>query len=111
MSVTEPVIRQFEAYNAHDLEAFAACFSEDFTAYRPPATTPSLEGRDALYAFYKEHRFNKPALRAELISRTTLGNKVFDHEKIHGLSDEPIESMAVFEVENGLIKTAWFFFG
>ncbi len=34
MSVTDPVIRQFEAYNAHDLEAFAACFSEDFTAYR-----------------------------------------------------------------------------
>lgn len=111
MSVTDPVICQFEAYNAHNLEAFVACFSEDFTAYRPPATTPSLEGRDALYAFYKEHRFNNPALRAEIISRTALGNKVFDHEKIHGLSDEPIESMAVFEVENGLIKTAWFFFG
>ncbi|EKN6174832.1 steroid delta-isomerase, partial [Yersinia enterocolitica] len=27
-----------------------------------------------------------------------------------GLSDEPIESMAVFEVNDGLITTAWFYF-
>ncbi|MCS3460661.1 hypothetical protein M2367_002847 [Aeromonas sp. BIGb0445] len=39
-----------------------------------------------------------------------MGNKVCDHERIHGLSPEPLESLAVFEVEAGLIKTAWFYF-
>lgn len=39
-----------------------------------------------------------------------MGNKVFDHELIHGLSPEPIESVAVFEVKEGLIQTAWFYF-
>jgi hypothetical protein len=38
-----------------------------------------------------------------------MGNKVFDHELIHGLSPEPIESVAVFEVKEGLIQTAWFY--
>ncbi|PHZ31759.1 steroid delta-isomerase [Yersinia mollaretii] len=39
-----------------------------------------------------------------------LGNKVFDLGRIHRLSDDPIGSMAVFEVSDGLIATAWFYF-
>ncbi|QXB55292.1 nuclear transport factor 2 family protein [Aeromonas sp. FDAARGOS 1415] len=110
MSVIQPVEVQFAAYNAHDLDAFVACFATDFRGYRMPTETPSLVGKEALRAFYAEHRFNKPLLKAELLSRTVMGNKVFDHEKIHGLSPEPIESVAVFEVEDALIKTAWFYF-
>nr|CBX71283.1 hypothetical protein YEW_JY42910 [Yersinia enterocolitica W22703] len=45
-----------------------------------------------------------------MISRSVLGNKVFDLEKIQGLSDDPIGSMAVVEVNDGLITTAWFYF-
>jgi len=30
MSVTQPVEAQFAAYNAHDLDAFVACFAPDF---------------------------------------------------------------------------------
>lgn len=51
MSVVSPVEKQFAAYNAHDIEAFTACFSEDFIAYRLPSTKPSLQGREALHAF------------------------------------------------------------
>ena len=110
MSVELPVEAQFNAYNAHDLEAFLACFSDAFKGYRMPTESPSTVGKEALSAFYAEHRFNNPALRAELLARTVIGNKVFDHELIYGLSPEPTESMAVFEVEAGLIKTAWFYF-
>ncbi|MBD9369051.1 nuclear transport factor 2 family protein [Xanthomonas sp. XNM01] len=107
--VTAPVARQFEAYNRRDLDGFVACFAEDFRSYRMPAETPSLQGRTALAAFYAEHRFNNPALRAELISRTVVGNTVFDHERIHGLGDRAVENMAVFEIRDGLIAVAWFF--
>lgn len=110
MSVELPIEAQFNAYNAHDLEAFLACFSEAFKGYRMPTESPGTVGKEALRAFYAEHRFNNPLLRAELLSRTVIGNKVFDHELIYGLSPEPLESMAVFEVEGGLIKTAWFYF-
>lgn len=110
MSVTQPVEAQFAAYNAHDLDAFMACFTEDFKGYRMPTETPNTVGKGALRDFYASHRFNNQQLKAELLSRTVMGNKVFDHEKIYGLSPEPIESMAVFEVGDGLIKTAWFYF-
>ncbi|MFM5336345.1 nuclear transport factor 2 family protein [Aeromonas enteropelogenes] len=110
MSASLPVQAQLEAYNAHDIEAFLTCFSEQFKAYRMPAESPSTVGKEALRTFYTEHRFNNPLLKAELLSRTVLGNKVFDHERIHGLSPDPIESVAVFEVEDGLISTAWFYF-
>ncbi|HHQ4560002.1 nuclear transport factor 2 family protein [Aeromonas hydrophila] len=110
MSVELPVEAQFNAYNAHDLEAFLACFAEAFKGYRMPTESPSTIGKGALRTFYAEHRFNNPRLRAELLSSTVIGNKVFDHELIYGLSPEPLESMAVFEVEVGLIKTAWFYF-
>jgi len=110
MSVESPVEAQFAAYNAHDIEAFILCFSEDFKAYRMPSESPSLVGKVALKEFYVNHRFNNPALKAELISRIVMGNKVFDHELIYGLTPEPLASVAVFEIENELIKTAWFYF-
>ncbi|WP_192456442.1 nuclear transport factor 2 family protein [Musicola keenii] len=110
MSVIIPVQEQFEAYNARDLARFIACYSDNFRAYRMPATSPFIEGKIVLEAFYCEQRFNNPALRAELLSRTVLGNKVFDHEKIYGIAPGPVESIAVFEVKNGLIVTAWFYF-
>ncbi|MEL7628251.1 nuclear transport factor 2 family protein [Pectobacterium aroidearum] len=110
MSPELPVAAQFKAYNEHDIDAFVACFSPDFKAYRMPSETPSMVGKGALRAFYVNNRFNNPGLRAELVSRTVLGNKIFDHELIYGLSEAPIESIAVFEVEESLIKTAWFFF-
>ncbi|MBT1433939.1 nuclear transport factor 2 family protein [Dickeya dianthicola] len=110
MSVIVPVEKQFVAYNAHDLTAFSSCFHEGFRAYRMPSESPSMTGKTALEAFYRDHRFNNPALRAELVSRTVLGNHVFDHEKIYGIEPEPIESIAVFEVKDGLITTAWFYF-
>ncbi|SCC53857.1 SnoaL-like domain-containing protein [Kosakonia oryziphila] len=64
MSVVSPVEQQFAAYNAHDIEAFVACFSEDFTAYRLPSTSPSLQGREALRAFYVEHRITRHSARS-----------------------------------------------
>lgn len=108
--ITAPVARQFEAYNRHDLEAFLACFADDFRSWRMPSEVPSVQGKPALAAFYAEHRFNNPMLKAELISRTVVGNKVFDHELIHGLAGQPLENMAVFEVCDGLIQSAWFYF-
>lgn len=108
--ITAVIEKQFAAYNQHDLATFVSCFSESFTAYRMPATEPAMTGKQKLSEFYAANRFNNPKLKAELISRTVLGNKVFDLEKIYGLGDLPVESMAVFEVNNDLIDTAWFYF-
>jgi hypothetical protein len=109
MSPIDPVQRQLEAYNRRDLAGFLANFAEDVKTYRLPQLTPTVTSRAQLGEFYAANRFNRPELHAELLGRTVVGNKVFDHERIHGLGGEPLETMAVFEVVDGLIQTCWFF--
>lgn len=110
MTPTEIVQRQLDAYNAHDLERFVECFSEDVRIFRMPAEAPGTVGKAALCAFYAEHRFSIPTLRAELLNRIALGDKVTDHERIHGLYEQPSEVMAVYRVSDGLIADVWFFY-
>jgi hypothetical protein len=108
-AVLEVVERQFEAYNARDLARFLTCFADDVRAYRPPAPEPAIVGKRELANFYETQRFNRPGLRAELLTRMVLGNKVFDHERIWGIQDDPIEMVAVFRVQDGMIDTTWAF--
>ncbi|MGI1969249.1 nuclear transport factor 2 family protein [Shewanella baltica] len=100
---------QLEAYNQRDLATFVAQFSDDVCIYRPPATAPVIQGKAAFRDFYQNERFNLPNLRAEIVSRMVVGNKVVDHERISGIRDEPFEVMVVFEVNNGLIQAMWSF--
>jgi len=109
MSPIEVVQQQVDAYNAHDLGRFAAMFSERVTVFRMPSATPSLDGRNALAAFYAAERFNRPTLHAAIVNRMAFGNKVVDHERIVGLGPEPVEAVAVYEVNDGLIERVWFF--
>ena len=113
MTATDPaaiVQRQLDAYNAHDLAAFVACYREDVQVFRMPAPAPALTGRAALAAFYGSERFNRPALRAELVARVVMGRKVIDHERIVGLDEAPRAAVAVYAIHaDGLIATAWFF--
>lgn len=101
---------QLDAYNAHDLDRFVACFSDDVCLYRMPAQAPGTIGKTALRAFYAEHRFSIATLRAELLNRMTLGDKVIDHERIHGLGEHPTEVVAVYQVNDGAIANVWFFY-
>ena len=99
--------RQLEAYNARDLEAFLANFSEDVEAFRPPLAAPALAGKAAFADFYARERFNRPGLHAEVLHRVVMGRIVIDHERISGVRDEPFEMAVVFEVADGLIRRTW----
>jgi hypothetical protein len=101
--------RQLEAYNAHDLDRFLAEYSEDVRVYRPPAVEPAIVGKAALGRFYATQRFNQINLRAEIVNRMVLGNKVIDHERVSGLGEQPFEVAAVYEVIDGLIHCVWFY--
>jgi hypothetical protein len=99
------VERQLAAYNARDLAAFCACYSEDITVWRAPDTTPSLVGIAAFAEFYATQRFNRPALRAEICGRMVLGSRrVIDHERIFGVRDMPFEVAVAYEAVDGLIR-------
>jgi hypothetical protein len=107
MSPTEVVQRQVEAYNARDLEAFAATYSDSIQVFRLPSLEASIRNKAELKEFYRVNRFTAPDLRAAILNRVVLGNKVIDHERIAGLPNSPFECVVIYEVENGLIQRVW----
>ena len=108
--VGDIIDRQTEAYNARDLARFAAFYAESIRIFRMPAFEAAISGKAQLLQEY-QGRFSAPLLHADIISRIVLGNKVIDHERVHGILAEPIEAVAVYEVTDGLIQKVWFYFG
>ncbi|RYE38491.1 MAG: steroid delta-isomerase [Hyphomicrobiales bacterium] len=108
MTPLECVELQFAAYNEKNLERFLTAFAETVKCYRLPDMALTIEGKAAFGAFYATNRFVHEGLRAQLLNRMVIGNKVIDHELIHGLGPEPIETSVVFVVEHGLIAEVFF---
>jgi len=109
MNPADPVQRQLDAYNAHDLERFVAEYTDDIQVFRPPAAEPVLSGKQAFAAHYAKNRFTLPNLHAEVVNRIVSGDTVVDHERITGLGEGVVEAVAVYKVSGGLISTVWFF--
>jgi len=109
MNPADPVQRQLDAYNAHDLERFVAQYSDDVQVFVPPATEPVLAGKAAFAAHYASKRFNLPGLHATVVARLVSGSTVVDHEHVVGLADEMVEAIAVYRVDGDRITTVWFY--
>ena len=109
MNPADAVQRQLDAYNDRDLARFVAEYADAVRIFRPPASEPAISGKVALAEYYAANRFNLPNLRADLVHRIVVGNRVVDHERIHGVRAEPFEVAAVYEVADGKIQSAWFF--
>ena len=109
MTPVDIVQRQLDAYNARDLERFVATYSDKIQIFRVPSAEPIVSNKRELAELYSSRVFSATSLRAEILNRIVLGNKVIDHERVSGLRDRPFEAVAVYEVGNGLIERVWFF--
>ena len=117
---TDPVTivqRQLDAYNAHDVEALMAIYSDDVQHFEFPSTlvaSGAAQVRERLSV-----RLQEPDLHARLVSRMAMGNLVIDHEVITQNFPEPeagsrigtVELIAMYEVQGERIARAWFRFG
>ena len=83
----DPVQAQLDAYNAHDVEAFAACYAADVKIFDATGTLVT-EGTDALRARYAALFAGSPQLHAEVTQRTRIGTAaawyVVDTEHVRG---------------------------
>jgi len=101
--------RQLDAYNAHDVDAFAACYAENVRVLRLPGGEVVAEGRGALRALYADLFRREPGRRADLLARIPCGRFVVDHERvISAPGAEPKFAVAIYEVVDGLIRQVWF---
>lgn len=103
--------RQLDAYNAHDLEAFVACYAEDVEVYELPSMTCILRGREALRGRYGPY-FAQQQPRARLASdRLVLGTMAIDPEDVVRADGSRLQAIALYHVDGGLIRRVWFIQG
>jgi hypothetical protein len=104
------VLRQLEAYNAHDLEAFAATYSEDVELFDFPAALREPKGKGALKAYYAQRFKENPDLHASAKDQILSGPYVIYREKVTGLTGRTgaTEVVLVYLVKDGLIRKVWF---
>ncbi|KRE92475.1 hypothetical protein ASG87_00735 [Frateuria sp. Soil773] len=101
---------QVAAYNAHDIEAFAACYADDVSIVDLSGKRPEVKGQAALR---KAFAFLDKAPRdfgVDIVKRVVNGPVVIDLEHPHGLppGKHAPDSLAVYEVRNGKIARLWF---
>lgn len=109
MTPTDLAQAQLDAYNAHDLERFVACYHPDVEVRDFPAGTLRIEGHDAMRARYAP-MFEKGIVHADVVKRVAQGAVVIDEESVRGLreADDLVEAVAIYEVEGELIRRVWF---
>ncbi|GAA0944585.1 nuclear transport factor 2 family protein [Nonomuraea longicatena] len=107
MSTTPAALaqRQLDAYNAHDLDAFVACYAEDVVVL----SGDEVAGRGR--AFLRERytaQFAARTCRADLLGRMEAGEWAVDHEHAVGTSRGEAVLMVAYRVRGGLIDRVVF---
>lgn len=106
------VQRQLDAYNDKNIDGWLNTYAKDakqFNLHGECFATGHEEMRKRIAV-----RFEEPDLNARLLNRMVMDNIVVDHEVITRNFPEgkgEIEMLCVYEIENGLIKTASFSVG
>ena len=113
MNTPEVVVQaSIDAYNAHDLDGYMACFI-------PAATFGQLGGRilldsrEAMRGFYGQFFAERPTVHCTIRSRSTMGPFVIDLQEIGspelaGEAQAPMQAMVISEVREGRIAKIWY---
>jgi uncharacterized protein (TIGR02246 family) len=113
MNTPEEIVqKQFDAYNARDMEAFLATYADDVELYGFPATSLT-KGKEEMRERYTP-RFADPILHAIIVKRIVMGNVVVDHERVRvTLPQGPgvMEATVIYEVSDGKIARSTLIFG
>lgn len=102
----EIVQKQLDAYNARDIDAFLATYTDDVELYNFPAEKRS-QGQAEMRKGYAGYFESTPDLNCEIKNRMVIGNKVIDEEYITANGNN-FSAVAVYEVENGKIAKVTF---
>lgn len=108
--IEEIVQKQLDFYNNHDLEGFISTYDDEIEIYNLDDNSVMIKGKEQLKNNYRE-RFEVLKVHAEIKNRIIIGNKVIDHEQVTGIEKGKVKkAVAVYQVENNLIKKVWFVF-
>lgn len=103
------VQRQLQAYNARDIDAFLATYSDD-AELQTLGQNPDVRGLDAMRRQYAALFAANPKLHCTITRRIVQGRYVIDHEHLTGIDglEAGIDAIAIYEVHRGKIRRVWF---
>lgn len=107
------VDNQMDAYNARDIDAFAATYHDDVEIHSY-STGLQYRGKDILIKEYGKFFNSLKYLKATSLKRIVHGQFLVDHEfaesssETEGVIDRSMKAIAVYEVVDGLIKRVTF---
>lgn len=102
MTTDDPVQDQLEAYNAHDLERFMACYSPD-AVIRHADGRVLMSGHAEIRARYGKLFAEHPDVTAEVATRIRVGEWVVDEERVQ-LGDDQLHVVVGYLVREGLVR-------
>lgn len=110
-------LRWFAAFNAHDLEAVLALYSDDAEHFSPklktrrPETNGWVTGKAALRDWWSDAFGRLPTLRYEVVKLTADTEQVFMEYIRHVQGEEDLRVGEVLEVRDGLIVASRVYHG
>ena len=103
-----PVQKQLDAYNARDIDAFLAPYSDSVKVYNHPNRL-IMSGKDEMRQRYASMFDSTPDLHCTLINRMVLGNIVIDQEYVITVKNGPaIQLMAMYKIKEDKIEEVYF---
>ncbi|MEM1339026.1 MAG: nuclear transport factor 2 family protein [Bacteroidota bacterium] len=108
-NVTNPITivdTQLEAYNARDIDAFLATYSDAVQLFNYPATAIG-ERQEQMRKMYQGFFEKTPDLNCEIKKRIVIGNTVIDQEYLT-INGQNYSAVALYEVEEGKIARVTF---
>jgi uncharacterized protein (TIGR02246 family) len=97
MAAADIVARQVDAYNAHDLEAFLACYTDDVVVTSGNGDL-LLEGGEAVRDQYGVMFERLPDVQVTVRHRIELGAWVVDDEHVTAAAGFEIEALVAYHV-------------
>ena len=109
LAVTPEILaqQQLNAYNAHDIDAFLAPYSDSAEMYDQVTGKLIMRGKAEMRKRYSDMFRKYPEVHCQLMNRMVIGNKVIDQERITGTKAVAVAG-AVYVVENGKIVKVYF---
>lgn len=99
---------QLDAYNARDIDAFMAVYSDSVKVYRFPDEL-MMQGHDEMRARYAAMFENTPDLHCLLVQRMVQGNTVIDQELVTRKKDGPkTHAIAIYKIADDKIQEVYF---
>ncbi len=105
------VQKQVEAYNAHDLDAFVACYGPAIEFRTMDGKVNPEKGLAPLRKGYEDLFKRFPKLKVKVLKRICQGPFVIDQEQAEGMGPSPVTVTAIYETSQGKIIHVWFIEG